>query len=510
MRSACRVGPIAGWRLQRRAGRHCARLDRQGNASRSRNATADGDPRWARGTRGDARVRGESSAPLKPEPISGTALTAAALQELHVKPLLGEVLEAVLAERPADPRDYIANFFSSATNASVQPEQPAAEPRRPPQPDPEPEPAEGENTSLWVGHLPDEMLVSGIDKTESELRRLFSAYGVVAGVSVRKKDAKNRSWAFVTFTTDDGAQAALDCETEVTGADGAATVLLVRQAEVAANLNAKAGEHPPGALRSMWAAQTTRVLQNLRTPMQDVLDTLHDIAGGHPAIAERLGEVASTLTSTEDLWAVEEKGEAEAGGLRARNRRFSEVTDESIRAFLLSHSNEQLHESQAFSQELTRKRKIARAARQTAEAQEAAPDQNLDVARVLPDIGQDARVELQRWAAKIDSWEFDVSAAPFVSSSEPERICACADFQSGRAERRAAAGFCAALGVRQARPFLQAEAGRARRGGTCARIGLRLHGPRNRHLPQQPARRRHSPSNVLLHRQLLGGIPCGH
>ena len=58
--------------------------------------------------------------------------------------------------------------------------------------------------------------------------------------------------------------------------------------------------------------------------MQDVLDTLHDIAGGHPAIAERLGELASTLTSTEDLWAVEEKGEAEAGGLRARNRRFSD------------------------------------------------------------------------------------------------------------------------------------------------------------------------------------------
>ena len=38
----------------------------------------------------------------------------------------------------------------------------------------QPEPAEGENTSLWVGHLPDEMLASGIDKTESELRRLFS------------------------------------------------------------------------------------------------------------------------------------------------------------------------------------------------------------------------------------------------------------------------------------------------------------------------------------------------
>ena len=55
-----------------------------------------------------------------------------------------------------------------------------------PQLDPEPEPAEGENTSLWVGHLPDEMLASGIDKTESELRRLFSAYGVVAGVSVRR------------------------------------------------------------------------------------------------------------------------------------------------------------------------------------------------------------------------------------------------------------------------------------------------------------------------------------
>jgi RNA recognition motif-containing protein len=304
---------------------------------------------------------------------------------------------------------------------------------RPQQPLVEPEAA---GATLWVGNIPDSLLrgSDGLKKTEAELRRVFFAHGVTTAVSVRKKpEGANKSWAFVSFATADGVQKAVMCSNFIACADGSRAELTVKVADIQAQIKKRAStpdsDRPPGgAMESMWNAQNKQVLQGLRTPMQEILETLHDIAATVPSVAAKIDQVTATLTSTEDLWSTEGSGDGKAVGSGS----FKEVVDEDVKSYLLSHSNQQLHESNAYSQELMRRRYKESKARRgrtrkgpkktlssKAKSVDLVDDFAAKLVRVVPEIGDEARIELGQWEKKIDHWDFDIFRVNELTNGSP-------------------------------------------------------------------------------------------
>lgn len=296
-----------------------------------------------------------------------------------------------------------------------------------------------DRATLWVGSIPDSLLLDtdGIKKAETELRRVFFAHGVVTAVSVRKKDVgANKSWAFVTFASADSVQKAVRNENFVTCPDGSRAKLTVKVADVQAQIKKRAatpdaGSPPVGAMEKMWDAQHKQVVRGLRTPMQDILESLQDIAATVPSVAGQIEHVTAILTSTEDLWSIELGGAGSDSGKRLGSGSFRDVEDEDVKSYLRSHQNLQLQESHAYSQELTRRRRYQETGRRMAVLPDGVIDSsNTDeaskpddvgarVSRVLPEISDEARMELVKWESKIDSWDFDIFRVSELTNGAP-------------------------------------------------------------------------------------------
>lgn len=225
------------------------------------------------------------------------------------------------------------------------------------------------SSTVWVGGLPDWLITadsSGVS-AEAELRRLFSAFGRVLGVSVREKpadsDKVNRSWALVTFAEADAVgKATAESVSIVSPHTGERCCLVVTPASITPPpRDTDCPRSSGGALTAMWATQETSVLKGLRSPMQYVLETLQQLATTVPSVAGTLEEVVEVLTTTEDLWAIHDShNEGGAQGLTPRGelrRTFDGVPNAEVKGFLLNeYSNTQLLESEAYSAKLARSR----------------------------------------------------------------------------------------------------------------------------------------------------------
>jgi len=132
------------------------------------------------------------------------------------------------------------------------------------------------------------------------------------------------------------------------------------------------------------------------------------------------------LTSTEDLWSIDQQGGVNSGSFSFGSG--EEVTDEDVQAYLLSHANQQQHEAHGYQQELTRRRAKVRGSRGkkgprkllgTRSVSHDSADFAEKIMRVVPDIGEDARVELSSWEGKIDSWDFDIFRVNELTNGTP-------------------------------------------------------------------------------------------
>ncbi len=295
--------------------------------------------------------------------------------------------------------------------------------------------SDADGATLWVGNIPDSLLQEsdGIKKVEAELRRVFFSHGVATAVSVRKKDAgANKSWAFVTFASADSVQKAVRTDNFVTCADGTYEKLTVKVADVQAQMKKRAAtpDHrspPAGAMEKMWNAQNRQVLQGLRTPMQDILEALHNIAATVPSVAGQIEHVTTMLTSTEDLWSIHQAGSGTGDGKNLASGSFRDVEDEDVKSYLRSHQNLQLQESHAYSQELMQRRYREKGRRMAVLPDQVLDESQLDqpvdasarILRVVPEISDEARIELVKWESKIDSWDFDIFRVSELTNGAP-------------------------------------------------------------------------------------------
>ena len=295
--------------------------------------------------------------------------------------------------------------------------------------------SDADGATLWVGNIPDSLLAEsdGVKKTEIELRKAFFSHGVATAVSVRKKDVgANKSWAFVTFASADSVQKAVRADTFVTCPDGTHEKLTVKVADVQAQMKKRAAtpddcSPPAGAMERMWNAQNRQVLSGLRTPMQDILEALHNIAATVPSVADQIEHVTTILTSTEDLWSIDQAGSGSENGKNLVSGSFRDVEDEDVKSYLRSHQNLQLQESHAYSQELMRRRYREKGRRMAVlphqvldtSQQDQPVDASARMLRVVPDISDEARIELVKWESKIDSWEFDIFRVNELTNGSP-------------------------------------------------------------------------------------------
>ena len=179
-------------------------------------------------------------------------------------------------------------------------------------------------------------------------------------------------------------------------------------------------------MEAMWNAQHKQVLRGLRTPMQDILESLQDIAATVLSVSGEIERVAAMLTSTEDLWSIDQGGAGARSGGNVASGSFRDVDDEDVKGYLRSHQNLQLQESHAYSQELTRRR-CQEKGRQTAVTADKVLDSyaanDFDVGarilRVVPEISDEARLELAKWESKIYSWDFDIFRVNELTNGAP-------------------------------------------------------------------------------------------
>jgi hypothetical protein len=180
-------------------------------------------------------------------------------------------------------------------------------------------------------------------------------------------------------------------------------------------------------MERMWSAQNRQVLSGLRTPMQDILEALHNIAATVPSVADQIEHVTTILTSTEDLWSIDQAGSGSGNGKNLVSGSFRDVEDEDVKSYLRSHQNLQLQESHAYSQELMRRRYREKGRRMAVlphqvldtSQQDQPVDASARMLRVVPDISDEARIELVKWESKIDSWEFDIFRVNELTNGSP-------------------------------------------------------------------------------------------
>lgn len=62
---------------------------------------------------------------------------------------------------------------------------------------------------LWVGEIPDHLVANGRDASD-HLRALFSSFGEIVSITVRTKPGTRKSWAMLSFTTEEAAVKAIE------------------------------------------------------------------------------------------------------------------------------------------------------------------------------------------------------------------------------------------------------------------------------------------------------------
>eukprot|EP01051_Picozoa_sp_SAG22_P012407 SAG22_NODE_1288_length_4868_cov_5.920109_1_plen_374_part_00 len=132
---------------------------------------------------------------------------------------------------------------------------------------------EDERRTVWVGGIPDELAAA--EGAETTLSGLFSQFGEVATVAIRKKAAGgggsgDKSWALVSFASEAAATAAVAAAAVATPSTRRmeSSELTVRAAAVSARLSqgdqaGAGGGH--GALAAVW---------DKRTPVQQQMDRI--------------------------------------------------------------------------------------------------------------------------------------------------------------------------------------------------------------------------------------------
>jgi hypothetical protein len=101
---------------------------------------------------------------------------------------------------------------------------------------------------LWVGGLT-KALITAHDSGEATMHQLFSQFGTVLAINVRRKEEEGRSWALVTFSTVRAAAAAA-AEGTLSACNGTVQ-LQVKRAQVSQHLN----KEQPGALKNVFRMQ---------------------------------------------------------------------------------------------------------------------------------------------------------------------------------------------------------------------------------------------------------------
>ncbi len=110
--------------------------------------------------------------------------------------------------------------------------------------------SEEESRTVWVGGIPAHIAA---DATNAELTSMFDKFGELAAVSTRQKPGELRSWAFVTYTEQRGAQAALAAADTLVTLVG--ETLQVRPSQVSRHLAKNRLQGTQGALASVWQRQ---------------------------------------------------------------------------------------------------------------------------------------------------------------------------------------------------------------------------------------------------------------
>ena len=104
--------------------------------------------------------------------------------------------------------------------------------------------------TVWVGGIPNTCV-----KGPAALTSVFSDFGKVMSVTVRRKEGELKNWAFITFVDAVGMAAALENEVRVPGDTGKEVRLTVKEAKVDKELQ----KSSTGALAGMWADQERKI-----------------------------------------------------------------------------------------------------------------------------------------------------------------------------------------------------------------------------------------------------------
>lgn len=127
--------------------------------------------------------------------------------------------------------------------------------------------ADEESRTLWVGGIPSDM--AG-DVTNAALSTAFERFGALAGISTRQKPGKLKSWAFVTFTEQSAADAALGADSiavQPSGRRSKAVALQVQKSSVEQHIFLNEQKGTTGQLATVWRR---------RTPPQEEIDRICD------------------------------------------------------------------------------------------------------------------------------------------------------------------------------------------------------------------------------------------
>lgn len=64
--------------------------------------------------------------------------------------------------------------------------------------------------ALWVGEIPDHLAQGGGRTASDHLKALFEPFGEIVSVTVRTKPGTRKSWAMLSFTTEESATRAIE------------------------------------------------------------------------------------------------------------------------------------------------------------------------------------------------------------------------------------------------------------------------------------------------------------
>ena len=130
--------------------------------------------------------------------------------------------------------------------------------------------------AIWCGNIPE------TSNSEAAIRVLFSRFGEIRRVYVRRKSNPSRSWCLMTYRSSKSVDAALGASVVVRDADGADVELAIELPEIKKELS----KPKPGALSSVVAMVLDDYEQNPSPRAEDnTLRAFRETSDGSPTLA---------------------------------------------------------------------------------------------------------------------------------------------------------------------------------------------------------------------------------